>query len=176
MALEGLPFDKVSFSVIGLDPQSPRVPILLCSSTHTCLLLFFLHTPSPRTPICSLPVQPWQGLCVCVLRRFVTPWTVACQASLSVGLSRQEYWSGLLFPSPGDLPDPGMEPMSPVCPALQVNSLPAEPLGKPPGRVCRISIFFLRTFIHLFLAVVGLLCCVWAFSSYDKWGLLFLVV
>ena len=48
-----------------------------------------------------------------------------------LGLSRQEYWSRLLFPSPGDLPDPGMEPMSPVSPALQVNSLPAEPLGKP---------------------------------------------
>ena len=56
-----------------------------------------------------------------------TPWTVACQASLSMGFSRQEYWSGLLFPPPGDLPDPGIKPTSP---ALQADSLPADPLGK----------------------------------------------
>ena len=49
-----------------------------------------------------------------------TPWTVACQAPLSMGFSRQEYWSGLPFPSPGDLPDPGIEPRSPV---LQADSL-----------------------------------------------------
>ena len=41
-----------------------------------------------------------------------TPWTVACQAPPSMGFSRQEYWSGLPFPSPGDLPDPGIEPLS----------------------------------------------------------------
>jgi len=50
---------------------------------------------------------------------FVTPWTVARQAPLPVGFSRQEYWSGLSFPPPGDLPDPGTEPTSPVSPALQ---------------------------------------------------------
>ena len=44
---------------------------------------------------------------------YVTPWTVAHLAPLSMGLSRQEYWSGLSFPSPGDLPDPGIEPVSP---------------------------------------------------------------
>ena len=43
-----------------------------------------------------------------------TPWTIACQAPLSMGFSRQEYWSGLPFPSPGDLPDPGIEPGSPA--------------------------------------------------------------
>ena len=43
-----------------------------------------------------------------------TPWTVACQAPLSMGFSRQEYWSGLSCPSPGDLPDPGIEPASPA--------------------------------------------------------------
>ena len=58
----------------------------------------------------------------------VTPWTVACQAPLSMGFSRQEYWSGLPFLSPGDLPDPGIEP---GFPALQANSLPSEPPGKP---------------------------------------------
>ena len=51
-------------------------------------------------------------------------------APLSMGFSRQEYWSGLPFPSPGDLPDPGIEPMSPASPALQVDSLLTEPYAK----------------------------------------------
>ena len=59
---------------------------------------------------------------------FMTPWTVACQIPLSMGFPRQEHWSGLPFPSPGDLPNPGIEPGSPV---LQADSLPSEPLGKP---------------------------------------------
>ena len=58
---------------------------------------------------------------------FVTQWTVACQALLSMGFSRHEYWSGLPFPPPGDLPDPGIEPGSPE---LQVDSLPTELRGK----------------------------------------------
>ena len=48
----------------------------------------------------------------------MTPWTVACQAPLSMGLSRQKYWSGLPFPSPGDLPDPGIKLASLLSPAL----------------------------------------------------------
>ena len=59
---------------------------------------------------------------------FVTPWTVARQALLSLGFSRQEYWSGLLFPSPGDLPHPGMESTSPTLP---VDSLPPNPQRSP---------------------------------------------
>ena len=51
---------------------------------------------------------------------FVTPWTIAHQAPLSMGFPRQEYWSGLPFPSPGDLPEPGIKP---GCPALQADSL-----------------------------------------------------
>ena len=58
---------------------------------------------------------------------FVTPWTVAHQASPSMGFSRQEYWSGLPFPSPGDLPHPGIKPRSP---ALKADALPSEPPGK----------------------------------------------
>ena len=58
---------------------------------------------------------------------FVTPWTVAYQAPPSMGFSRQEYWSGLPFPSPGDLPHPGIEPGSP---ALRADALPSEPPGK----------------------------------------------
>ena len=63
---------------------------------------------------------------------FATPWTAAHQAPLSLGLSRQAYWSGLPFPSPGDLPDPGIKPWSPALPA---NSSPSEPPGKPFYRV-----------------------------------------
>ena len=59
---------------------------------------------------------------------FVTPWTVAHQAPPSLGFSRQEYWSGLPFPSPGDLSDPGIKPRSP---ALQADALTSEPPGKP---------------------------------------------
>ena len=69
-------------------------------------------------------------VCVCVccfgcVRLFVTLWTVPHQAPLSMEFPRQEYWSGLSFPSPGDLLNPGIEPGSP---ALQADSLPSEPL------------------------------------------------
>ena len=60
------------------------------------------------------------------VRLFATPWTVAYQASPSMGFSRQEYWSGLPFPSPGDLPNPGIEPRSL---ALQTDTLPSEPFS-----------------------------------------------
>ena len=59
---------------------------------------------------------------------FVTPWTVAYQAPPSMGFSREEYWSGLPFPSPGDLPDQGIEPGSPK---FQADALTSEPPGKP---------------------------------------------
>ena len=68
--------------------------------------------------------------CCCLVLKscltFVTPWTVACQTPLAMGSSRQEYWSGLPFPPPWDLPDPGIEPESP---ALQADSLPLRYLG-----------------------------------------------
>ena len=68
------------------------------------------------------------GLVAKLCLTLVTPWTAACQAPLSMGFSRQEYWSGLSFPSPGDLPDPGIEPGSP---ALQADSLLTELHGSP---------------------------------------------
>ena len=80
----------------------------------------------------ALSLSP-RDVCVCVkfLSRVwlsATPWTVACQAPLSMNFFRQEYWSGLPFPSLGDLPDPGIKPRSP---ALQADALPSELLGKP---------------------------------------------
>ena len=69
----------------------------------------------------------------CLLRHFnhvwlfATPWIVACQTPKSMGSSRQEYWSVLPLPSPGDFPNLGTEPTSPASPALQVDYLPTEP-------------------------------------------------
>ena len=62
------------------------------------------------------------------VRLFATLWTVAHQAPLSMGFSRQEYWGGLPFPSPGDLPDPGIEPRSPT---LEADALTSGSPGKP---------------------------------------------
>ena len=70
----------------------------------------------------------WSVKCPVVLESFVTPWTAALQAPLSMAFSRQEYWSGLPFPSAGDLPNPGIELRSP---ALWADSLLTEPPGKP---------------------------------------------
>ena len=63
----------------------------------------------------------------------MTPWTVACQALLSMGFPRQEYGSGLPFPSPGDLPDPGIEPTSLASPASAGGFFTVEPPGMPQG-------------------------------------------
>ena len=75
----------------------------------------------------------------------VATWTVAHQAPLSMEFSRQECWSGLPLPSPGDHPNPGIEPASAVSPTLQVDSLPGEPLGKPyhlEGIISLLSVLF----------------------------------
>ena len=75
--------------------------------------------------LCIIGVCVWLLSCV---QLFVTTWAVVSQAPLSMEFSRWEYWSGLLFPSPGDVPNPENEPESP---ALQADSLPSEPPGKP---------------------------------------------
>ena len=62
---------------------------------------------------------------------FATLWAVAHQAPLSMGFSRQEYWSGLPLPPPGDLPDPGIKLVSLSAPALRADSLPLSPWGSP---------------------------------------------
>ena len=83
------------------------------------LLISLEHNTKPKAPVLGALSQ---------VRLFLTLWTVARQAPLSMDFSRQEYWSGLPFPSPGNLPDPGIKPRSPV---LQADSLPSEPPGKP---------------------------------------------
>ena len=64
------------------------------------------------------------------IQHFVTPWTTDHKAPLSMGFSRQEYWSGLPFPPPGDLSNPRIEPMSPVSPALVGGLFNTEPPEK----------------------------------------------
>ena len=83
-------------------------------------------------------------------RFFATPWTVAYQASPSTGFSRQEYWTALPFPSPGDLPDPGIEPGSP---ALQADALTSEPPGKHRLYTCKSNPFesFLLQFCSAYM-------------------------
>ena len=68
---------------------------------------------------------------VCFQRLLATPWIVAHQVPLSMEFFRQEYWSGLLFPTPGDLLDPGLEPRSLASPALAGRFFTAMPPGKP---------------------------------------------
>ena len=86
-------------------------------SLSFCPTLSFLpQTPVHRSVLyVCISVVLSQFSCV---RLFVTPWTAACQAPLSMGFSRQEYWSGLLCPPPGDLPKPGIKPASLMSPAL----------------------------------------------------------
>ena len=116
------------------------------------------------SPLCesnkaSLGTQPTQWLCsatilqsVCnacelscfsCVRLWATLWTVACQAPLSMGFSRQEHWSGLPFPRPADLPDPGIEPVSPASPASSGRLSTTEPPGKPVVRGGECFTYFL---------------------------------
>ena len=118
-------------------PESlPR--LVLCSLHYFHLDYHYIHPLSGSIclpPVCTLYFSPSQHLLFSILCEcaqllshvwlFETPWTVTHQAPLSLGLSRQEYLSGLPFPTPEDLPDPRTEPRSP---ALQVDSLPSEPV------------------------------------------------
>ena len=117
----------------------------------------------------------------------VTPWTVACHVSLSMEFSRQEYWTGLPFPTPGDLPDPGIKPVSLASPASAVDSLPLRHLGSPFqtfgllklvinlgfGSNSECKVFF-RLFIYLFLLTLCLHCCIQTLSSCTEQWLLWL--
>ena len=106
-------------------------------ATRSSLTLCDLKDGSPQGSfvhgILQARVLEWIAVVVLVTQSCPTlcnPWTVAHQASLSMEFSRQEYWSGLPFPSPEDLPNPGIEPGSP---ALQADSLVSEPQGRSLG-------------------------------------------
>ena len=109
----------------SLPCRRERAKKEMCKSHHpsngeSWLLWFWASTPGRSQDPCHYHIS-----CVCVhvqslshVWLFSTPWTVAHQAPLSMGFPRKEYWSGLPFPTPGDLPDPGTEPESPASPAL----------------------------------------------------------
>ena len=86
----------------------------------------FIKLQAQITAVCGHVLNSFSHI-----RLFVTLWVVACQAPLSMGFSRQDYWSGLPCPPPGDLPDSGIKPVSPASPALQTGSLPLAPPWKP---------------------------------------------
>ena len=95
-------------------------------------LIAMLISTNINSYLITFVLLRWYSLmCVCVCsvmsNFFATPWTVVHQAPLSMGFPRQKYWSGLPFPPPGELPNPGIEPMSPASPALQVSSFTTKP-------------------------------------------------
>ena len=104
---------------------------MLTHYSHSILYSFFLYFSSFHMLI-LLPYfiksKAWVWKFLSGGWLFVTPWTEAHQSPPSTEFSRQEYWSGLPCPSPGDLPNPGIEPRFPV---LQADSIPSEPPGKP---------------------------------------------
>ena len=108
----GLPFPSPG------DLPDPRIE--LASPTSSALAGGFFTTKLSGKPM-KVKVKSLSRV-----RLFATPWTVAYHAPLSMGFSRQEYRSGLPFPSPGDLPDPGVKPRSPT---LQADALTSEPPG-----------------------------------------------
>ena len=105
-----------TWEVLQLVNQLPHIITKQNLSLHagSLLLLYLLCTCAPFATSDS-----------------AEPWTAAHQASLTMGFLRQEYCSGLSFPPPGDLPDPGMELWFPASPAWQEDSLPLPPPGKP---------------------------------------------
>ena len=155
---------KCSFGISNfLEEISLVFPFLLFSSIslHWSLWKAFL----------SLAIL-WNSAFRCLVkslscvRLFVTPLTVAYEASPSMGFSRQEYWSGLPFPSPGDLPDPGIETRSPT---LQADTLSSEPPGKPSDAYIFPFLlwFSLLFFSQLFVKTAILLFCIsfpWGWS------------
>ena len=123
------------FKVSPAALSSPHPPVTPLPRDLTCPLVDFLRTPpAPKKGSsrgCPLALRCAVLAVVQLLscaRFFATPWTAACQAPLSMGFSRQEFWSRLPFPSPGDLPGPGIEPESP---ALVGGVFTTELSGKP---------------------------------------------
>ena len=142
----------------GLVHKTEVASFTLCSWE---LNLRFVHSSSRGQ--CNLAVDfgskqiwahhlKWSKVEVLVTQlclTFCDRWTVAHQTPLPMGFSRREYWSGLPFPFPGDLLNPGIESR---CPALQADSLPAEPQAKPR---CVIALFLI-TFLSLFKEKVSI--------------------
>ena len=114
-------------------------PLILHSAFQLLSFILFSRTKNNYSSLFSkdllfraLRISFLACMLSCV-QLFATPWTVACQAPLSVGFPRQEYWSGLPCPLPGDLPNAGIKSMSSASPALAGRFFTTEPRGKPQG-------------------------------------------
>ena len=107
-----------------------NLQLLSCFMVKDWLLFLSsrIRQGQPSPPVLSIVCVTCEVWSRSVVSNSATAWTVAYWATLSMGFSGQGYWSGLPFPSPQDLPDPGLEPRSP---ALQADASPSEPLGKP---------------------------------------------
>ena len=121
----------LSCNIIGQSPQQINIWFSKGNTVLQLLDYDYLLERILSGNIFILSLFPYCAVLSCFSRvwLFATPWTVACQAPLSMGFSRQEYWSGVPCPSPGDLPNPRTESMFPVVSALQVGSLPLSPPG-----------------------------------------------
>ena len=117
--------EELSFMRTWFVPFSVRTRLIpFHLNVHSQLLKLVMAFP--HSPIVNSR-RKWKRKSLSRVRLFATPWSVAYQAPPSMGFSRQEYWSGLPFPSPGDLPNPGIEPGSP---SFQADALTSEPPGK----------------------------------------------
>ena len=123
-----------------------------------------------------LSIAQWLWCMLSHVRLFVTPWTVAHQAPLSLGFSRQEHWRGLLFPPPGALPNSRIEPASPAFPALQADALPLSHQRFTYVHThmipTQIKIFLENKFIpkpNIFLTS-GTVDCFFLFLNWHKWS------
>ena len=120
--------DKCFFLIIELGQRFSPIKFACCLSTGVFFLTDKLDVQSLNRKFVD-KVKNGGGLVTKSCLTLANPWTVACQAPLSMEFSRQAYWSGLPFPSPGDLPGPGMKLESS---ALQVDSLQTEAPGNSP--------------------------------------------
>jgi len=134
--------------------------ILITHSIRRWVLLFIIifvsgeNKAETSQPLWSdMAKWKWKCYSLSCVWLFTTLWTVARQAPLSMGFSRQEYWSGLPCPPAGDLPNPGIEPGSPT---LQANSLPSEPPGKLLSRYGKAKVNF-----RLVVSETGWVCTVY---------------
>ena len=130
--LQAKMLEWVAMTPPPVDLPDPGIKPVSLMSLERWVLYHSCHLASP---IDSIESEKVKVKSLSRVRLFVTPWTVAHQAPPSMGFSRQEYWSGLPFPSPGNLPDPGIEPGSPWVAGRQGctagRSLNSEPPRKP---------------------------------------------
>ena len=127
------------FDILNPSYQVLMAPPLKCTNINTqnpTISKSLRNFPLSPQSIPTLPPEganqhPGEmGACAQSCVTLWDPWTVARQAPRSMGLFRQEHWNGLPFPPPGDLPNPGIEPVFPVSPALQVDSLPRSQINR----------------------------------------------